>query len=250
LEDVEDLIAGRNPVREALRSGRPLNRIWLAAGVSGGTIEEIRGMASAQGIPVQRVPRSRLDKMVGGKSHQGIAASIAVKEYVSLNDLVDNLAAPGLKKPPLVFVLDGISDPRNLGAILRIADAVGANGVVVQKRRGALLTPAAAKASAGAVEYVPVARVTNLVRAIDFLKDGGFWVVGADAEAPATLWDVDLKGALALVIGSEGTGLGRLVREKCDYLVSLPMMGKMESLNAAVAAAVLAYEVVRQRRES
>lgn len=243
---MENVIVGRNPVREALRSGRALNRIWIAAGISGGVTEEIRSTASARGIPVQKVPRSRLNKIAGGKNHQGIAASIAAKDYVSLSELV----SPGFKKPPLVFVLDGISDPQNVGVLLRIADAVGASGVVVQKRRGALLTSTVAKVSAGAVEYVPVARVTNLARAIDYLKDCGLWVVGAEAGGAEIFWDVDLGRALALVIGAEGKGLSRLVREKCDYLVSLPMAGRLESLNAAVAAAVVAYEVVRQRRES
>jgi len=243
---LENVIVGRHPVREALRSGRPLNRIWFAAGTSGGSLEEIKSMALENKIPVQKVPRSRLDKIAGRKNHQGIAASVAVKGYVALDDLI----APVPEKAPLIFLLDGVSDPQNFGALLRVADAVGASGVVVQKRRGALLTPAVGKASAGAVEHVPVARVTNLARAVDFLKENNLWVVGADAKARKTFWDTDLKGPLALVVGSEGRGLGRLVREKCDYLVSLPMAGKTESLNVAVAAAVLAYEVVRQRREN
>lgn len=243
---MDRVLIGRNPVREALKAGRPLNKILLFAGMPPGPAGEIKNLARRRGIPVQRVERDVLDRTAEGANHQGVVAFSAMKEYVHVEDLLDTGSETD---PPLLVLLDEINDPRNLGAILRCADAVGASGVIIPGWRSASLTPAAAKASAGAVEYVPVARVTNLPRTIDYLKEQGLWVVGADAAAEKVYWDVDLKGPLALVIGGESKGLGRLVREKCDFLVRLPMAGRVGSLNAAVAAAVLLYEVLRQRRD-
>jgi 23S rRNA (guanosine2251-2'-O)-methyltransferase len=241
----EDIIAGRNPVREALRADRAVNKILIAGGVLSGPLKEIFNLAGVKKIPVQVVDRRRLDKFVPGAIHQGVVAFAAVRKYVTLDDLI---AGVGPGEEPFVFVLDQMHDPHNLGAILRTADTAGMHGVIVPRHRSARLTPAVAKASAGAVEYVPVARVANIARTVDFLKTKGFWVVGADAHGREIFWDARLDGPLALVIGGEDKGLGRLVRERCDILVRVPMSGRVNSLNASVAAALLAYEVLRQRR--
>lgn len=232
-------------MREALRSGRPINKIFMSPNTTPRLAGEIRALAKERGVPVQTVEQHRLDRLAEGANHQGLAAVMASKEYVEVEDLLGNRADG---QPPLLVILDEINDPRNLGAILRTADAAGVNGVIVPRRRSAALTPAAAKTSAGAIEYVPVARVTNLARTIDYLKDCGLWVVGAHGQAEEIYWDVDLTGPLAVVIGGEDKGLGRLVRNKCDFLVRLPMAGRVGSLNASVAAALLLYEVLRQRR--
>jgi 23S rRNA (guanosine2251-2'-O)-methyltransferase len=191
------------------------------------------------------VDRQRLNKFSPDGAHQGVIALAAAKEYVEVEDIL-NGAGPGV--PPFLILLDEINDPHNLGAILRTADAAGAHGVVIPRRRSAPLTPTVAKASAGAIEYVPVARVANMPQTIDALKKQGLWMVGADPEGQELYWDARLEGPLGLVIGGEDKGLGRLVKERCDTLVRLPMSGRVNSLNASVAAALLAYEVVRQRR--
>lgn len=242
---LEDVIAGRNPVREALRSGRPINKILIAEGPLSGPLREIYGTAREKNIPVQKVERQRLGKFAPDGAHQGVIALAAAKEYVEVEDILAG-AVPGV--PPFLILLDEISDPHNLGAILRTADAAGAHGVVIPRRRSAPLTPTVAKASAGAIEYVPVARVANMPQTIETLKKQGLWMIGADPEGQELYWDARLKGPLGLVIGGEGKGLGRLVKERCDLLVRLPMSGRVNSLNASVAAALLAYEVVRQRR--
>lgn len=234
-------------MREALRSNRPINKILMAAGPLSGPLQEIYAIAREKNIPVQKVDRQRLDKFVSGAAHQGVVALAAAREYVDLEDI---LAGAGPGEEPFLILLDEIHDPHNLGAILRTADAAGVHGVVIPRRRSAPLTPAVARSSAGAVEYVPVARVANIAQTIELLKDRGLWIVGADVGGQEIYWDARLDGPLALVVGGEDKGLGRLVKERCDILVRLPMAGRVNSLNASVAAALLAYEVVRQRRKA
>lgn len=196
---------------------------------------------------MQKVDRQRLEKFASGTAHQGVLAFLAAKEYVEVDDILA-CVSPG--EVPLLIILDEISDPHNLGAILRSADAAGAHGVVIPRRRSAPLTPTVAKASAGAIEYVKVARVANLPQTIEGLKKKGLWIIGAEANGEDLYWDAKLDGPLALVIGGEGKGLGRLVKERCDSIVRLPMNGQVNSLNASVAAALLVYEVLRQRRRT
>ncbi len=245
--NLDDIIAGRNPVREALRAGRPINKIMIAEGVLTGPLQEIFTTARDRKIPVQKVERQRLEKFASGIAHQGVLAFLAAKEYVDVDDI---LAGISPDQAPFLIILDEISDPHNLGAILRTADAAGAHGVVIPRRRSAPLTPTVAKSSAGAIEYVQVARVANLPQTIEGLKKKGLWIVGAEADGEDIFWDARLDGPLALVIGGEDKGLGRLVKERCDSLVRLPMSGRVNSLNASVAAALLAYEVLRQRRRA
>jgi 23S rRNA (guanosine2251-2'-O)-methyltransferase len=237
------LIAGRNPVREALLGGRPVDKIWVAEGVSLG--REIGVLAGERRIPVQVVARRRLDAIVPGVVHQGVAARVAAVPYASLDDLLAGLASPGL-----LFVLDGLSDPHNLGAVLRTADAAGVQGVVIPRHRSVGLTPAVAKVSAGAANFVPVVRVAGIPAILPVLQREGFMVVGAEGGASVSYWQADLTGPVALVVGGEDKGLGRLVRERCDLLVSIPMAGRIPSLNASVAAALMAFEAVRQRRRA
>ena len=239
---VEDFIVGRHPVLEALKSGRAVNKLLVAEGSEGGSLTEILGKAKAQGIVVQRVPRSKLDH-VAGEHHQGVLLYVAPHDYASLEDII----AATAKGRPLVVLLDEVEDPYNLGAILRTAEATGVTGVIIPKRRSVPLTGVVAKTAAGAVEHVPVARVTNLVQAIERLQKEGYWVVGADASATTMYTETTYTDSIALVIGAEGKGLSRLVKERCDFLVKLPMLGQLQSLNASVATGVLLYEVVRQR---
>jgi len=243
-----NVIAGRNPVREVLRGGRPVNKLLVARGAGGGVIQEICRLAREKGIPIQQVERSRLDLLAPGTVHQGVAVLAAEKEYVT----VDNLLARCREKDadPFLILLDGITDPHNLGAIMRTAEAAGAHGIVFPARRSASLTPAALKAAAGAAEYLPAARVTNLAQTIRYLQQNNLWVVGADSSAGKLFWEARLDGPIALVIGGEEKGLGSPVRKICDALVRLPMAGRITSLNASAAAAVLAYEVFRQRRKA
>ncbi len=224
-------------------SGRPVNKILVAGGAGGSALSEIVALARQKGVPVQKTDRRQLDKLARGANHQGVVARAAAKEYAELEDIV----RISKTKLPLVILLDGVQDPHNLGAVLRVADAAGASGVVIPVRRSAQLTAAVARASAGAHEYVPVARVTNLAQALGRLKESGFWAVGADAAAGQTLWEADLEGPLAIVIGGEGRGISRLVKERCDILVRVPMLGRVSSLNASVACALLAYEVLRRK---
>ncbi|GAB6178923.1 23S rRNA (guanosine(2251)-2'-O)-methyltransferase RlmB [Desulfotomaculum defluvii] len=242
---MSEIIAGRNPVREALRAGRPINKIVMTKGAGNGPLAEIVRLAKENNVPIQLVDREHLDKMNSGVPHQGVVAYTAAKEYVDLDEILAMARAKG--EDPFIIMLDEINDPHNLGAIIRTADAAGAHGVIIPQRRSVPLTATVAKASAGAVEYVPVARVTNLDRTIRQLKDEGLWVVGADMDGSETYWETKLTGPLLLVIGGEGKGLGRLIKERCDILVRLPMVGRVGSLNASVAAALLIYEVVRQR---
>ena len=240
----ENLLAGRNPIREALKAGRPVEKLLVAAGELSGAAQEIIRMAREAGAVVQKVDRSRLDQIY--PAHQGMLAYVAAVPYVALNDILASAAAKG--EDPFLILLDGITDPHNLGAIVRSAECAGAHGVVIPERRAAGLTPAAAKAAAGALNHMPIARVTNLNRAIEELQAAGVWVVGTAMDGENAL-KADLTGPVALVIGSEGEGISRLTLQKCDRTISLPMKGQIESLNASVAAGVLMYEIVRARGE-
>jgi 23S rRNA (guanosine2251-2'-O)-methyltransferase len=240
----ENRIEGRNPVLEALRSDRTIEKILVARGSQYGSIQEILKKARDKGIIIQEVDRKRLDDMVQSGTHQGIVAFVTPYKYVEVDEILKR--AEERHEDPFLIVLDQITDPHNLGAILRTAECCGVHGLIIPKRRSVGLTPAVVKASAGAVEYVPVAKVTNINQELEKLKDKGLWIAGADTEGePYTRQD--LKGPLALVIGSEGQGIGRLAKEKCDFLVSIPLKGRIDSLNASVAAGILMYEVVRQR---
>lgn len=244
----EEIIVGRNPVKEALRAGRPINKILIAQGERHGAVREIISQARAGGVVVQEVAPRKLAELAGSLSHQGVVATVAPTGYAMVSDLLQRAQDSG--EQPLLVLLDEITDPQNLGAVLRTADATGVHGVVIPRRRAAPLTAAVAKASAGAVEYVPVARVANLAQAMEELKKAGLWLYGADIAGTQTYYDVDWTGPVALVIGSEGRGLGRLVREKCDFLVRIPMRGHLASLNAAVACSLILYEAWRQRERA
>lgn len=245
---MEQWIAGRHAVLEALRSGRPLNKIWIDRQVQASGIRSLESAARAAGVTVQYVDRRKLEEVAGQVRHQGVVAQAAAKAYADIPELLT--AADSRGEPPLLLLLDEIEDPHNLGSMLRTAECAGAHGIVIPKRRSAGLSATVAKVSAGAVEHVPVARVTNLARAIDDLKEDGLWIAGADGEAEQTVYEADLTGPLAIVIGNEGKGLSRLVKQKCDFLIRLPMKGRIESLNASVAAGVILYEALRQRSGS
>jgi len=243
-----DYIAGRNPVLEALKSGRQIHKILMARGATKGSAAEILARARERRIPVQEVDRSYLDSLVDDVNHQGVAALTPAREYVDVDEILGLARQKG--EDPFILILDEIEDPHNLGAILRTADAAGCHGVIIPKRRAVGLTSAVAKASAGAVEYIPVARVTNLVQTVERLKKDGCWIAGAAVEGGA-LWRSgnDLTGPLAIIIGSEGKGISHLLKEKCDFLLKIPMKGRITSLNASAAAAVMCYEVFRQREK-
>lgn len=240
----KDVIAGRNPVSEALRSGRAIESILVARGNRNGAVSVILAKAKEKGIVIKEVDSKKLDYMSGTQVHQGIVAVAAVKDYCTVEEILQTAKERG--EDPFIIILDELEDPHNLGAVIRTAECVGAHGVIISQRRSAGLTYAAGKASAGAVEYMNVARVVNIPNTIDKLKESGVWVYGADMNGqPYT--QTNLTGPVAIVIGNEGKGIGQLVAKKCDGVVSLPMVGKINSLNASVAAGVLAYEVVRQR---
>ncbi|MED4292356.1 23S rRNA (guanosine(2251)-2'-O)-methyltransferase RlmB [Priestia megaterium] len=239
-----EFIIGRNPVLEALKSGRDINKLWIAEGSQGGSMGQITQLAKRNGVLVQFVPKKKIEQMVDG-IHQGVAAQVAAYQYAELDDLF-NLAEKR-NESPFFLLLDELEDPHNLGSIMRTADAVGAHGIIIPKRRSVGLTATVAKASTGAIEHVPVARVTNLSRTIDELKDRGVWIVGTDAKESDDYRNLDGGMPLTLVIGSEGKGMSRLIREKCDFLLQLPMVGHVTSLNASVAASLLMYEVYRKR---
>ena len=244
--EADGIIEGRNAVIEALRVGTAIDKIYLLKGETDKTLGHIASKARETGIVVVDADRRKLDNMSRTHSHQGVIALAAVREYVSVESILENAAAKGEK--PLLVVCDEISDPHNLGAILRTAECAGAHGVIIPKRRSAGLTAIVAKTSAGAVSYMPVARVANVSATLKELKKQGVWIFGTAAGGNTTLYEADLKGPCAIVIGSEGDGMTRLVAENCDFLVSIPMQGKISSLNASAAAAILLYEAVRQRR--
>jgi 23S rRNA (guanosine2251-2'-O)-methyltransferase len=239
-------IEGRRAVLEALRAGTEIRRIMIADGIERGPqVEEIVERARGAGVAVESVDRRELDRSSHTRHHQGVVAITPDARYATVEEVLAVASDRG--QPPLVVVLDGIEDPHNLGAIVRTVDCAGGHGVVVPERRAVGLTPGVVRASAGATEHVKVARVTNLARAIDDLKAAGLWVVGLDAAGDRAYWDADFRRPVAIVIGSEGEGVSRLVRERCDFVVRLPVLGRIESLNASVAAAIALYEAVRQR---
>ncbi|MDD6276021.1 MAG: 23S rRNA (guanosine(2251)-2'-O)-methyltransferase RlmB [Clostridia bacterium] len=240
----DDLIVGRNAVSEALRSGRAIDTLLVSKGERNGSIGKIIAQCRDNGVVIKEVDRKKLDSICSGATHQGVAAYAAAHEYSSVDDIF--ALAEEREENPFIIICDELEDPHNLGAIIRTAEAVGAHGVIIPKRRNASLSYAVGKASAGAVEYVPVARVSNIAQTIDELKEKGVWFYGADMDGEN--WcETDYDGAVGLVIGSEGRGISRLVKDKCDFIVSLPMKGKINSLNASVAAGVLMYEIARQR---
>ncbi len=245
---ISAIIEGRNPVIEALKAGRPINKILLDRNIkSHSTVAEILHLSKARGIPVEYVEKHIMDSQSSTGANQGIIAYTAAKEYVNLEDLLT--ISKERNEPPLYCILDGIEDPQNLGAILRTSEATGVHGVIVRARRAVGLTPAVAKASAGAVEYLPVARVANISQTIETLKKNNVWVIGVDMTGDSDYSQIDFKLPTAIVIGSEGKGLSALVGKRCDAVVFIPMKGKITSLNASVAAAVVMYEAFRQRSQ-
>ena len=240
----EFTIEGRNAVIEAYRAGRPIDKLFILDGCQDGPILTIKREAKAKQTPVKFVTKERLDQLSETGKHQGVIAYAAAYEYATVEEILDNARQKG--EAPFLFLLDNIEDPHNLGAIIRTANLAGAHGVIVPKKRAAGLTAVVAKTSAGALNFTPVARVTNLAKTIEELKKEGIWFVCADMGG-TTMYDLNLKGPIGLVIGNEGEGVGRLVKEKCDMIASIPMKGDIDSLNASVAAGVLAYEIVRQR---
>jgi 23S rRNA (guanosine2251-2'-O)-methyltransferase len=244
-EQDDGIIEGRNAVTEALRAGTPIDKVYIAKGETDAALGHIAAKAREAGAAVVDCDRRKLDAMSVTHSHQGVIAVAAVRAYATVEDILN--AAKEKGEAPLIVVCDELSDPHNLGAVIRTAECAGAHGVIIPKRRSAGLTAVVAKTSAGAVSYVPVAKVPNLTACIKDLKAAGVWVFGTAADAKQTIYQADLKGPAAIVIGSEGDGMGRLVRENCDALLSIPMQGKLNSLNASAAAAILLYEAVRQR---
>lgn len=241
---MDDKIIGRNPVLEAIRSGRSIDKILVKKGKYEGSIVPIIKKAKENGIIIQEADKAKLDAASEGGSHQGVIAYVSAYEYSDVNDILN--AARDKGEPPFVIICDKITDPHNLGAIIRTANCVGVHGVIIPKRNSVGLNSTVAKASAGAVEYTRVAKVTNIVSAIEDLQKEGLWITAADMDGEE-MYNIDLKGAVGLVIGSEGEGVSRLVREKCDFIASIPMTGRINSLNASVAAGVLMYEALRQR---
>lgn len=243
----EDMVAGRNAVMEALKGSRSVNKLMIANGSTEGSIKEIIAVAKDKGVNIQYWDRSKLDSIARGIRHQGVLAQVAPVQYAELEDILQ--VAKDRNEPPFIVLLDELEDTHNLGAILRTADAAGVHGVLIPKHRSCPLSATVAKTSAGAVEHVPVARVGNLVQTIKKLKQEGLWVAAADMDGK-DYYDTDLTGPLLLIIGSEGQGVGRLVKEQCDFVVRIPMVGKINSLNASVAGSILMYEAMKQRRKA
>lgn len=240
-----NIICGRNPVLEALRSGREIDRLFVAHGTGGGSVTAIIAKCRAKGILIKEISPQKLDYYCGGANHQGVAVMFASQEYATVDDMFALAETRG--KKPFLIICDEIEDPHNLGAIIRTAEATGVHGVIIPERRSASLNATVAKAACGALEYVPVARVTNIANTIDALKERGVWVFGADMDGD-DYTKTDFDTPCALVIGNEGKGIGALTAKKCDAILSLPMLGKINSLNASVAAGILMYEVVRSRK--
>jgi 23S rRNA (guanosine2251-2'-O)-methyltransferase len=240
-------VEGRNPVVELLKGTRKVEKILILKSAQGRVIDKIYSLAKQNNTKVEKVSKERLNNLAESHAHQGVIAIANNLEYLGLDNLINK--AKSNSDNPCFVLLDEIKDPHNLGSILRTAEAGGVDGVIIPKRRAVGFTPVVAKSSAGAVEHMPVVQVTNLVRAMEQLKDEGFWIAGADLEAKQSCYQADLTGSLGIVIGSEGSGMRRLVKEKCDFLVKMPMEGQIESLNASVAAGILIYESIRQRNE-
>ncbi len=240
-----DKIEGRNPVIEALSSGRPIDKILVQNGEKHGSVLKILAMAKEKRIAISYVDRAKLDAISSSHSHQGVIAYAAAKEYVSVSDILSIAKEKGEK--PFVVICDEITDPHNLGSIIRTANAAGVHGVIISKHSGVGLNATVAKTSAGAVEFTPVAKVSSIAQTIEQLKKENIWVVGADMDGENTIHTHDFGGAVAIVVGSEGNGISRLVKERCDFLVRIPMFGNISSLNASVAASLMIYEAVRSR---
>ena len=241
----DDVLVGRNAVTEALKSGRGINKLWIASGDREGSVAEIAALAKERGIVVQYVERAKIEALAGGHRHQGVLAYVAPVPYAELEDILK--AAEEKGEAPFLVLLDELEDPHNLGALLRTADATGVHGILIPKRRSVSLNATVAKTSAGAVEYVPVARIGNIAQTLKKLKEKGFWVAGADMDGEKAYYEADLTGPLVLVVGSEGKGMSRLTKEACDFIVRMPMVGRLNSLNASVAGSILMYESMRQR---
>lgn len=240
-------VVGRNPVLELLKTDKQIDKIYILRGDLKGSIKKIIGAAKDRDIIIQEVDGKRLDELSQGEVHQGVAALVTGFEYSSIEDILDK--AESLKEPPFIVVLDGIEDPHNLGAIIRTCECAGVHGVVIPKRRAARVNQTVYKASAGAVNHMLVSDVTNITRTIESLKEKGLWIYGADLKGENYYYKESLKGPIALVIGNEGKGISRLVSEKCDVLIKIPMFGNISSLNASTSAAILIYEVIRQKDE-
>jgi len=240
-------VIGRNPVLEILKTDKEIEKILVAKGQLKGSINKIVALAKDMNIVVQYVDKKKLDQVSQGGNHQGVAALISPYRYSSMDEILNK--AKKLQEPPFLLILDGIEDPYNLGSIIRTAECSGVHGIIIPKRRSAHVTETVYKSSAGAVEHMLIAKVNNLSNTIDELKEKGLWIYGAHMEGKDKYFEVDLTGAVALVIGSEGKGISRLVKEKCDFLLNIPMVGKISSLNASNAASILMYEVVRQKYE-
>jgi 23S rRNA (guanosine2251-2'-O)-methyltransferase len=241
-----DRLEGRNSVMEALKAGRTLNKMWIQKGQHDPVMQRILSKAISVGVVIQELDKRSMDRMAITHGHQGVLAQVAAHEYVEVDGILAIAADKG--EPPLVLVLDELKESYNLGSILRIADAAGVHGVIIPERRSVSLDAAVSKASAGAVEHVAVARVTNIVQTLEKLKEKGFWIAGTDTDGKTPYNEADFKGPLAIVVGSEGEGLGHSVREHCDFLVGIPMAGQVNSLNAAVATGIVVFEAARQRR--
>lgn len=240
--NLENIIIGRNPVLEALKSDEVIDTLYISS--MGGIISHIVSLAKDKNITIKTVSDKKLSSMCDNKSHQGVIATIGSAEYVSVEDILEVSKSKGTQ--PFIVICDEIEDPHNLGAIIRTCETAGVDGIIIPKRRSATLNATVRKTSAGAVSYVPVARVANLATTIDFLKNNNVWIYGTDATGN-NYTDMDLTGGIALVIGSEGFGMGKLIKDKCDFLLSLPMYGKVNSLNASVAGGIFIYEALRQR---
>lgn len=242
----EDVIIGRNSCLEAIKSDRTINKLMVSKGEKEGSIKSIISAAIKKGIVVQEVLKVKLDEISNNGSHQGCIALVSPKDYVEVQDILD--LAREKKEDPFIIILDGLNDSHNLGSVIRTANAAGAHGVIIPKRRSVALSTTVAKVAAGALEYVLVSRVTNISKTIEFLQSQGVWIFGTDAKGDKSIFESNLKGSIAIVIGSEGEGISSLVSKNCDFLVNIPMNGEISSLNASVAAAISIYEIVRQRR--
>lgn len=246
--DSTDKLEGRNPVMEALNSGRTIDKLYVLRGERNGSVVKIISICKDKKIPIIETEKSKLDKMSTTGAHQGVIACVAAKEYVDVEDIL-NIAREKNEKP-FIVICDEINDPHNLGSILRTSNAAGVHGVIIPKRNSVGLTATVAKSSAGAVEFTPVAKVTNLARTVDMLKEHNIWVVGADMSGKNDIYHQDFSGGIAIIIGSEGFGISKLLLDKCDFLVKIPMFGNITSLNASVAGALMLYEVVRSRQDN
>jgi 23S rRNA (guanosine2251-2'-O)-methyltransferase len=241
----EEIIAGRNAVYELLKSGNPVDSVLIAKGNAGGPVKRIIDLCRERDVTIKDVSPAKLDGMCGGLNHQGVAAVAAAHEYATVEDILKNAQEKG--EVPFILIADEISDPHNLGAMIRTAETAGMHGIIIPKRNAAGLTAAVAKASSGALEYLPVARVSNLVATVEELKKKGIWIYGAEMSGKP-FYDVDFSGPAAIVVGSEGSGISRLLLEKCDFVVSIPMRGQISSLNASVAAGILIYQAAKGRK--